>query len=185
MHYSSFVHFKTGLLEAGFPKDKSDATIDILYAYYQHARGQRNLILGRLDDIKPLVAQHGTAFEGGKAALLVTPQGYNDEITKKQGGKWSIWLNDAFILGGIHGHSDFYLKSNNLDALDRVDESSEWVFNVTQRELIGLITFGYGQSGTTSPMGVEYKCTDTRLADSATFKGYCDQMLELKTALKT
>jgi hypothetical protein len=182
MSYASLVEYKAGLLAAGFPKDAPFARIEILYAYYQHARGQKALIIGRLADTQALVDVHGTAFEGGRAALLLTPKGYNETMTKIQGKKWSIWLNDSFILGGIHSHADFYLVSN-ADALDHLDPGAEHVFTVTQRELIGLITFGYSQGQKDHPNGLQYKCTNARLADAATFKSYCDEVLSLKNAL--
>jgi hypothetical protein len=127
-----------------------------------------------------LVEKYGTAFEGGKGELLITPKGYSREMTDKQGRKWSVWLNDSFILGGIHSHALFFLKSNP-DDLDRVDDKSEFVFNVTQRELIGLITFGYSRGDESHPKGLEYKCSDTRLADAATFKSYVERVQEWST----
>ena len=181
MHYESLPHFNGGLQEAGFKGTASQA--EILFEYYKHARRQGSLILGRLDDIKPLVEKYGTAFEGGKGQLLITPQGYSDEMHKKQLKKWSIWLNDCFILGGIHSHATFYLKGNP-DALDYADEKSEFVFNVTQRELIGLITFGYSRGNGHDPRGLEYKCANGLLADAARFKSYGDKVGELSAAVK-
>ena len=181
MHYDSFPQFKGGLQEAGF--QGSEIKIEILFAYYNHARQQASLILGRLSDVKPLVEKYGTAFEGGKGQLLITPQGYSSEMDQKQGSKWSLWLNDCFILGGIHSHATFYLKSNP-DALDYLDKNNQFVFNVTQRELIGLITFGYSRSDRNDPRGLEYKCTEGGLADAATFRSYIDQVQTLAAASK-
>jgi hypothetical protein len=181
MHYDSLPGFKDALQQAGFEGPAS--RIEILFEYYKHARRQSGLILGRLDDIKPLAEKYGTAFEGGKGQLLITPQGYNDETTRKQSAKWTVWLNDSFILGGIHGHALFYLKGNP-DALDYADEKSRFVFNVTQRELIGLLTFGYSWGKGDDPRGLEYKCTNALLADGATFKSYVDKVQELSGAVK-
>jgi len=158
MRYETFPQFKGRIQDAGFKG--TDAQCDILFAYYTHARRQASLILGRL-----------------------TPQGYNDEMSKKQGQKWSIWLNDSFILGGIHSRIRFYLKSSP-DALDYVDPKNQHVFNVTQRELIGLTTFGYSRSTGTDPKGLAYTCTSTPLADAATFKAYADQVQALASAAK-
>lgn len=181
MRYETFPQFKGGIQDAGFKGP--DAQCDILFAYYTHARRQASLTLGRLDDLKPLADRYGTAFEGGSGQLLMTPQGYNDEMSKKQGQKWSIWLNDSFILGGIHSHITFYLRSNP-DALDYVDPKNQHVFNVTQRELIGLTTFGYSRGTGTDPKGLAYTCTSTQLADAATFKAYADQVQALASAAK-
>jgi hypothetical protein len=186
MAYASFVEFRAALLQTIVTTESmSDARIDILYSYYQHALRQSSLILGRLDDIKPLVGQHGTAFEGGSGALFVTPEGYSKEMSDQQGKKWSIIRNDCFILGGIHGHATFYLKTKDLDALNRVNDKNEFVFNVTQRELIGLITFGYSQGNASDPRGVEFKCTDPGLADTASFRAYHSQVQELVGALRS
>jgi len=181
MLYETFPQFNGGLREAGFKG--TDIQSDILFEYYNHARRQASVILGRLDDLKPLAARYGTAFEGRGGQLLLTPAGYNEEMGKKQGKKWSIWLNDSFILGGIHGRATFYLKSNP-DSLDYVDPKNEFVFNVTQRELIGLTTFGYSRGAGNDPKGMAFNCTDTRLADSATFKLYVDQIERLAAAAK-
>ena len=118
MHYNSFPQFKAGLLEPGLPRQTPDPKVDILFAHYNHARGQDSLTLGRLDDTKKLRETRGTGFEGGKGQMLLTPKatGFNaraeQEVDKMLGKRWSIWLNDSFILGGIHRHAPFYLVSN-------------------------------------------------------------------------
>jgi hypothetical protein len=206
MLYNTFPQFKAGLLEAaGFPQATSDAKIDILFQHYNQARRQTSLTLGRLDQTKLLREAKGTSFEGGKGQLLLTPQasGFSPKVPppamtfgktvvpsgvdatkwktmspKEQmdtmmGNKWSIWLNDAFILGGIHSHAVFHLVSD-IGSLAG-DPNAQFPFNVTQRELIGLLTFGY--SGSALIKGSEYTCTDTQLADAATFKSYVKEML--------
>jgi hypothetical protein len=188
VHYTNFAEFKGGLLEAGFPgaDGKSDPKIDILFEYYRHARGQTNLTLGRLADTQPLREKLGSAFDGGAAQLLLTPKasGFStqtpasgkksvqDQMESLLGKRWSIWLNDSFILGGIHSHVPFTLVS---DISDYEDPNADFTFNVTQRELIGLITFGY-ERGDPTAGGAQYKCTNTVLADGATFRAYVDQM---------
>lgn len=187
MHYNSFPQFKAGLVEAGLPKGWSDAKIDILFAHYSNARGLDNLTLGRIADTARQRDALGSVFDG-KGGVLLTPkaQGFKPETAKQvdkfMDRRWSIWLNDAFILGGIHHHAAFQLISN-ADDLDYVDANNEFVFNVTQRELIGLITFGYSR-GESTAQGTGYRCTDTRLADSATFKGYIARVDELVAAAK-
>jgi hypothetical protein len=185
VHYDTFPQFKAGLLEAGFPKEESDAKIDILFEYYKQARSQASLTLGRLADTQKLREEQGTAFEGGKSRLLLTlkASGFDSKVSPPAAtvgttvlpkgalaGQWKEWQD-------IHSHALFYLVSNISDA---GNPDSQFPFNVTQRELIGLLTFGYSAGGQT-PHGREYTCAETQLADAATFKTYVTQM-ELWTA---
>jgi len=116
----------------------------------------------------------------------MTPADWKNKNTQQQmetmlGNRWSIWLNDAFILGGIHSHVPFSLVS---DVSDYGDAKSDFAFNVTQRELIGLITFGYSR-GEPTASGTGYKCTNTPLADGATFRAYVAQMDLYSAAVKS
>lgn len=228
MHYDTFVDFKAALRdaapiappEAPDPRRMADAQIDILYEHYSHARRQASLTVGRLSDTGGRRGDLGTAFDGGKGQLLLTPQAsalfsktapavpvvgrataprgittgewkewqngkervvssadWHKKSAKEQmdtlmGNKWSIWLNDAFVLGGIHAHARFHLVS---EVSDYADARAQFPFNVTQRELIGLVTFGYSR-GTPGRKGAEYTCTNAVLADAATFKAYVTHM---------
>lgn len=217
MHSNSFPEFKGGLREVpSFPATVSDAKIDILFQYYNLARRQAQLTLGRLADTQKERGSLGTVFEGGKSQLLLTlratgfstqkpaanefagasavrggvlQQEWKDgkmqvaarsdwekKSTQQQmetmlGNMWSIWLNDAYILGGIHGHVEFDLVSK-VDL--KPNPAGDFPFNVTQRELIGLLTFGYSTG--LPPKLTTYRCTNLQLADSATFKTYIAQM---------
>ena len=178
MHYDTFPEFKAGLLQAD-PTTMSDAKIDILFQHYSHARHQTSLTLGRLDDTQNERETRGSSFEGGTGQLLLTPKasGFSGQtqkdMDKAMASKWSIWLNDSFILGGIHSHAVFHLVSNipNLQGTP----NAAFPFTVTQRELIGLLTFGYASSDPLKK-GTEYKCVQTQLADAATFRSYCEEM---------
>ena len=55
---------------------------------------------------------------------------------------------------------------------------------MTQRELIGLTTFGYSRGAGTDPRGLAYTCTSTQLADAATLKAYVDHVQALAAAAK-
>lgn len=118
---------------------------------------------------------------------VITPADWKKKSPKEQmdimmGNKWSIWLNDAFILGGIHSHSVFHLVSD-INSLAGNPNDAQYPFKVTQRELIGLLKFGY--SGSAPHLkGTEYKCTNTQLADGATFKAYVDEMLSQESKLR-
>lgn len=197
MHYDTFPQFKAGLLEAASsvpadpssPKMMSDAKIDIIFQHYNNARHQTSLTLGRLDDTKSERETLGSEFEGGGGHLLLTPKASSSftgsaqqQMDAAMSKKWSIWLNDSFILGGIHSHAVFHLVSNISD-LQGNTSNALFPFNVTQRELIGLLTFGYAGS---APLlkGSEYTCTKTQLADAATFKSYCDEMVSRESLVR-
>jgi hypothetical protein len=50
--------------------------------------------------------------------------------------------------------------------------------------LIGLTTFGYSRGAGNDSRGMAFDCTNTRLAESATFKLYIDQIERLAAAAK-
>lgn len=175
MAYTTFTMFRAALEEAGYQRgDQELFGYYRLFAYYRHALSQSGLIIGKIEDLTPLLQKEGSAVERLSGKLFIEGKG----ATKW----WSIWANDSYILGGIHGHVDFTLKGN-ADALDALDPTAgKFVFKVTQREVIGLTTFGYSSGNRTSD-GVQFKCTNPALADAATFKKYKDQVTDLATAL--
>jgi len=126
-----------------------------------------------------LMAGEWTEWTNGKERPL-TVDDWKKKTAQEQmetmlGNRWSIWLNDSFILGGIHSHRPFCLVS---EISSHGDATAKFVFNVTQRELIGLVRFGYSKSEPT-PLGTEYKCTKTLAADGATFRAYVDEIERL------
>jgi hypothetical protein len=52
--------------------------------------------------------------------------------------------------------------------------AGDFPFNVTQRELIGLLMFGYSAGGASTKTIL--RCTSPQLADAATFKTYAANM---------
>lgn len=199
MTYDSFDSFQAGLANAHYQHYDdhnqlvatafSRAQADILYRYYLHARGYKDasgsgeLVLGNEKKLRKsdFMAANGSAFEGGQ--LLITPAGANDVMGKKQGRKWSIALNDSFILGGIHGHKPFFLSAtpDELDDLDRVDENSTYTLSVTQREVIGLVKHGYARGANPGPEGITFTLPpeNARLADNATFASYLAEVRDI------
>ena len=175
MAYTPFTAFRAALDEAGFkPGDEGLFGYYRLFAYYRHALSQSDLTIGKIEDLTSMLAESGSAVDKLSGKLFIEGKG----STKW----WSIWANDSYILGGIHGHVDFCLKGNP-DALDALDPTAgKYVFKVTQRELIGLTTFGYSSAERT-PEGVKFKCTSPALADAATFKKYKDKVGEMVAAL--
>ncbi len=122
-----------------------------------------------------------TVVPRGVSAAEWTKKSPKEQMDTMMGNKWSIWLNDAFILGGIHSHAVFSLVSNvNLKG----DLNAQFPFNVTQRELLGLCKFGYSGIAGDLKAGTQYKCTDTQLADAAMFKSYVEEMLSQETRVK-
>jgi hypothetical protein len=103
-----------------------------------------------------------------------------EQVNTMLGNRWSIWLNDSFILGGIHGHVAFELISK-VDP--EPDPTNPYGYNVTQREIIGLVMFGYSPDRSTKKP--TYKCTNTGLADGATFQVYADHMKRLTVEFKS
>jgi hypothetical protein len=149
----------------------------ICWQVYCNAASPTNnrLVAGRIGDLDLAIEKVGMTDHSGKGSVLREKD-------------WSIFVNDAWILGGIHGHVNFELVSevqaavinqsyNPSDAIDRI-------FNVTGRELIGLTTFGYAQvygpvEKVSHDMQKDPKrsnmllqCVKTDLADAATFRQY-------------
>jgi hypothetical protein len=83
---------------------------------------------------------------------------------------WSIPLNDAWLMGGIHAGLDFYLASPRTK--DNIYDE-EFGLTVTGRELLGLTTFGY-KFPPKSAIGDAYpmQCADRTRASNATFQEY-------------
>lgn len=82
--------------------------------------------------------------------------------------EWSVPMNDAWLLGGVHAYLDFYVASPRT-AQNIVDP--QFGATVTGRELLGLTTFGYTIHPNTS-LGEVYVCTDKGRAAGATFVAY-------------
>jgi hypothetical protein len=106
---------------------------------------------------------------------------------------WKIQFNDAFILGGIHSKGQF--KAHNTsdvestfkrtsefarhtlegyNQLDFYTDNKDFPLRVTQREMAGLIMFGY--DNTVSGKDTLFNCIDPVKADQATFQAYKNGM---------
>lgn len=81
---------------------------------------------------------------------------------------WSIAMNDAWLMGGIHAHLDFYVASPRTEQ-NLLDPKFD--VTVTGREIFGLTTFGYTVHPNTR-LGEVYVCTDEKRASAATFVAY-------------
>jgi hypothetical protein len=102
---------------------------------------------------------------------------------KGEDSRWRIFLNDCFILGGVHSKGDFILvglkeivdhssmvkKPGQLDYVK--DPKAKYSLKVTQREVLGINSFGY--SGGDNEHGkCVFKCTIPQLANSARLSEY-------------
>ena len=83
---------------------------------------------------------------------------------------WTILVNDAWLLGGVHSHTQFYLASpRTLDNIyDNVGPAPR--LTATGRELTGLRVFGYTIQAL--PIGEIAVCDNPALADMADFATY-------------
>ncbi|WP_062267983.1 hypothetical protein [Endozoicomonas arenosclerae] len=96
-------------------------------------------------------------------------------------------LNDAFILGGIHGDSQFELalpftsSENGKDITTYLDENPDWLWPAEQpfpavllRELIGLKFAGYQPY--LSDAGLAFACTKPQLAQAINHEAYLKEL---------
>lgn len=81
---------------------------------------------------------------------------------------WSIPLNDAWLMGGVHAGLPFYMASPRTEA-NVLDPT--WGITVTGREVLGLKTFGYEVNPDTR-LGEVFECKDRGKASTATFLRY-------------
>jgi hypothetical protein len=162
-----------------FPrKDRSPHGINVCYkTYLNSSRAQLgSLVVGRivkkeagappmigLDDIERI--NFGTTCDRNAGSVLWSKY-------------WSIPLNDAWLMGGIHHQLPFYLASPRIMA-NLADP--QFGTTVTARELIGLTTFGYQRNPNTR-LGEVLECENYGKARSATFAQYVAAVDAAKTS---
>lgn len=152
---------------------------DACWIVYQNAANTNNkrLVAGLIDDLHVALEKLGRTSLHQKGSVLRT-------------SAWSIFLNDSWILGGIHGHINFELISipSNESIISKdykKGDPADRIFRVTGRELIGLTSFGYAQvygpvekiSSEIRPSHLPYcnaliQCVDKGAANDATFTRY-------------
>jgi hypothetical protein len=98
---------------------------------------------------------------------------------------WWTLPNDAWVLGGVHSLTPFYLASPTLPADGLLWDKFKKRPRVLGRELIGLITFGYarvihqaGDGG--SPLQITFEPTNAPKATGATFAEYLEAIKTFK-----
>ena len=158
--YNDYGSFESGLLQA-WPEANQDK-LKAYYGWYQLARKQDKLVLGRTAHLELVKQKYGIAGQDG--ILLIGIEG------------WDPIVNDSWIMGGIHSTIPFYLMSVlSYNTVYNKKEASNpdptRVMYVTTREVAGLNLFGYSRIQCTSD-GQEYACIETDAARNATFRDY-------------
>lgn len=166
------------------------------YNIYTHGLNQgptNGLTIGLIPILEQAhIPNLGSVFEGGQIFV--------DDLPPPQ-NRWRIFLNDCFILGGIHSHGEFRLVGVNsvVDTpnsglvadpgaqpqLNHVrDPQAQFNLKVTQREVIGLNTFGYTGGNFTVQNERRFRCARPDLADAATLRAYRDEVERVEGALR-
>jgi hypothetical protein len=85
------------------------------------------------------------------------------------GGKWSLTVNDAWLLGGVHSRLPFYAASTITK--DNIFDKN-YVLSITGRELLGLAAFGYREVHGHPDLGVVFVSGSAPMADGAALSLY-------------
>jgi hypothetical protein len=160
--FNDFGAFHASLQQAWPEKNVPQEKAKAYYEWYQKARLQKQIVLGREKDLEGLKALYGVAEKNGSMLIGVT--------------NWGILVNDSRILGGIHGQMPFLLKTvlaystvYNVAQKDNPDQTR--VMYVTTREIAGLNLFGYRRNADNAD-GQLFLCEDKNAATNANFQSY-------------
>ena len=204
---NSLRHYKTAHTPAWYQPGSQKKESEKAWLMYQAARDNHLglLVLGK-SDIRTdadmvtnfgYTSVHGTesgrpdqlAWEGTQRRRAIRPQ--SDELHNETLGPgsilcdkdWSPMLNDAFILGGIHGDNQFELTlpfavdHSDHDISSHLDENPQWLWpeeqsfpSVLMRELTGLQLAGY--QAHFSEAGLTFVCTRPQLAQEINHELY-------------
>lgn len=151
------------------------ASIGVAWGVYQAASGQMIprhtdldcLILGRW--VGPAYAGPGIDQDLKNNFFIMDEQVAGGAIMQITGGQWTVLVNDAWLLGGIHSHTPFYLASPRTP--ETIYDVANARMTVTARELTGLKSFGYSIRRRNG-LGEVAVCVNTGLADVADFRTY-------------
>lgn len=124
------------------------------YQNYQTAQKAENdfCIIGKTEDLKFCLSDvirvdlNDTVYDGEKCNFLKSNSNQSGEFLAED--KWSLFVNDAWLLGKIEAGATFYLaKNGGFSSVDEAEKiikgSGRYPVTVTGRELVGLMTFGY------------------------------------------
>lgn len=148
------------------------AAIENAFKVYQHAlRTQLDLaIVGRL------VEQSNEAAPGIDAPLRENFLRMNEGA---QGGsvlnseKWTMLMNDAWLLAGLHSRNPFYLASGRT-AENVKGTNPDFPMTVTGRELIGITSSGYEVVAGHPALGEVARPINKDAAKNATLRTYAE-----------
>lgn len=150
--------------------DRELASIEVAWRVYQ-AAAQTNLnmlVLGRwVANSVPGNAGIDQSLQGNLHIMDETFTGGSI----MNSGNWTMLVNDAWLLGGVHSHTEFQLASSRtMDNVYNVAGAFMGQMTVTGRELTGLAVFGY--TVRRLPIGEVAVCTNPGLASMADFATY-------------
>ncbi|WP_153044888.1 hypothetical protein [Xenorhabdus mauleonii] len=133
-------------------------------AYKRALKSEKQMYVGRVKNVwtKDILEKAGMENEGD----FLWKKGAKGNVLKMD--KWSLILNDIWVLGGIHRHADFHLESPNIP--ENLWDSKDNRHIVTAREILGLLGSGYKKVKKGNK--TIFRCEDKAAADRATLRSY-------------
>ncbi|HAH62527.1 MAG TPA: hypothetical protein DCL73_10585 [Treponema sp.] len=104
-------------------------------------------IMGKLGDITSICSAENLEQENGKLIgnFAVTNSEQSGIVLRED--KWTIGVNDAWVMGAAEGQKLFYMVKDGgfakFDDIYLLSGNAAHPVTVTARELIGLMAFGY------------------------------------------
>lgn len=196
MAYNNFNAFARDFNQTWGDFEPADLRVapEVAYNIYTHGLNQgprHGLTIGLIPILRRAhIPNLNSVFDGGRIF-----------VCDRDPSRWRIFLNDCFILGGIHSHGEFRLVGMNSvvddpDAglvadpgdqpqLNHVrDPQTQFNLKVTQREVIGLNTFGYTGANFAIQNERRFRCARPDLADAATLRAYRHEAERVEGALR-
>ncbi|WP_155992732.1 hypothetical protein [Acidocella facilis] len=160
--------------------------VEHAWALYCNARDNNlsMLVLGGIElrDDEDLLANMGTTAaapmqnKSGNTTFNDRDSGSNRTGSVLKEKAWWPLQNDAWVLGGVQGLSQFHLAAGSVGGVvdDMLWEASARRPRVLGRELIGLFNFGYirVRSPHEAKLGIVFAPHNAEAAKASTFKAY-------------
>lgn len=166
--YNTRDQFENDILQTpALYDDHTLASIEVAWNVYQAAANTNlnMLLLGRW-------VQPSTPQQPGIDLLAQQNFHVMDEVftggSIMNSANWTLLVNDAWVLGGIHAHTEFQLASPRTG--DNIYDAGQHRLTVTGREIVALVSYGYTINRL--PLGEVALCSDPQRADIATFADY-------------
>lgn len=129
---------------------------------------QRKRVVGSSIEEIDLFNLGGTNHSSNKVDVRASFMGNGAILHYNRGKGWHFFMNDAWLLGGIHAMNEFHMASKRHR--DNIIDPNGGHLTVTGRELTGLKEFGYSFR---KMFGEEVAyCSDRDKARNATFSSY-------------